>query len=55
MTMKYISLKAFDGTIVRVKDTKAKEFIDTQEKIKQLLKEGKDLKEIKEILKKDNK
>lgn len=53
--MKYISLKAFDGTIVRVKENKVDEFIAYQEKIKNLLKEGKSIKEINEILKNNNK
>lgn len=53
--MKYVSLKAFDGTIVRVEESKIKTFIAQQERIKKLINEGKSLDEIKEILKKDNK
>lgn len=53
--MKYFSLKAFDGTIVRVEESKVKTFMAQQEKIKKMISEGKSLEEIKEILKNDNK
>ena len=47
--MKYFSLKAFDGTIVRVEESKVKTFMAQQEKIKKMLSEGKSLEEIKMI------
>ena len=53
--MKYVSVKAFDGTIVRVEESKVKEYLSTQEKIKKLVKSGKSLEEIKKILEDDNK
>ena len=53
--MKFVSLKAYDGTIVRVEESKVKLFKDQQEKIKLLLDEGKSIEEIKDILKNSNK
>ena len=53
--MKYVSLKAFDGTIVRVEESKVKDFLVRQEKIKSLLEQGKTIEEIMDILKNSNK
>ena len=53
--MKFVSLKAYDGTIVRVEESKIEIFKAQQEKIKLLLNEGKSVEEIKEILKNSNK
>ena len=45
--MKYVSLKAFDGTIVRVEESKVKTFVAQQERIKKLYEEIKIIKKLK--------
>lgn len=51
--MKLVSVRAYDNTIVRVPIDKLEEFNVRQNKIKQLLDEGKSIKEIMEIIKED--
>lgn len=53
--MKYVSMKAFDGTIVRVEESRIIQFKIQQEKIKALLNEGKKIEDIQKILKDNNK
>lgn len=53
--MKYFSLKAYDGTIVRVEEGKVEEFKKSQENIKKLLESGKSIEQIKKIMKENNK
>ena len=49
--MDYVTLKSYDGKLVRVPEEKKDEYLRNQEKIKMYLSEGKSIKEIKEILK----
>jgi len=53
--MKYVILKAYDGTIVRVEESKVKIFNENQEKIKKLLEKGKTIEEIQKIISEENK
>ena len=53
--MKFVSLKAYDGTVVRVEESKVEIFKAQQERIKLLLDQGKSIEEIKDILKNSNK
>ena len=46
-----ITLKSYDGKLVRVPEGKKEEYLRNQERIKMYLDEGKSLEEIKEILK----
>lgn len=46
-----ITLKSYDGKLVRVPEDKKEEYLRNQERIKMYLDEGKSLEEIKEILK----
>ena len=48
--MNYITLKSYDGKLVRVLEEKKDEYLRNQERIKMYLDEGKSIKEIKEIL-----
>ena len=52
--MKYIMVKSYDNKIVRIPEDKKEEYLNTQEKIKHLLKQGKTLQEIKELIKNEN-
>ena len=47
--MEYITLKSYDGKMVRVPIEKKEEYIRNQEKIKIYLEQGKTIEEIKEI------
>ncbi len=49
--MEYITLKSYDGKMVRVPYEKKEEYIRNQNKIKKLIEQGKNIDEIKEILK----
>ena len=46
-----ITLKSYDGKLVRVPEEKKEEYLRNQERIKMYLAEGKSIEEIKEILK----
>lgn len=48
--MEYVTVKSYDGKLVRVPEEKLEEYIKSQEEIKKYLKEGKTIKEIKEII-----
>ena len=48
--MEYVTLKSYDGTLVRVSFDKKEEYIKTQEKIKELLNNGKTIDEILKLL-----
>lgn len=48
---KMISVKSYDGKIVRIEESKLDEFNKRTEKIKQLISEGKTLDEITKLLK----
>jgi len=48
---KYVSVKAYDGTIVRISEDKLEEFNAQQELIKHLLSSGKSLDEVIALLK----
>ena len=52
--MKYIMVKSYDNKIVRIPEDKKEEYLNIQEKIKYLLKQGKTLEEIKELIKNEN-
>ena len=49
--MDYVTLKSYDGKLVRVPEEKKEEYLKNQERIKMYLDEGKGIEEIKEILK----
>ena len=49
--MEYITLKSYDVKMVRVPYEKKEEYIENQNKIKELIEQGKNIDEIKEILK----
>ncbi len=53
--MEYVTVRSYDGKLVRVEASKKDEYLRTQEKIKSLIKSGKSLEEIKEIMKNDGK
>lgn len=53
--MEYVTVRSYDGKLVRVEVSKKDEYLRTQEKIKYLIKSGKSLEEIKEIMKDDGK
>ena len=46
-----VTLKSYDGKLVRVPEEKKEEYLRNQERIKMYLDEGKSIEEIKEILK----
>ena len=46
--MEYVTVKSYDGKLVRVPEEKLEEYIKSE--IKKYLKEGKTIKEIKEII-----
>ena len=46
----YVTLKSYDGKLVRVPEEKKKEYIRNQEKIKVYLSKGKTMEEVKELL-----
>ena len=46
----YVTLKSYDGKLVRVPEEKKEEYLRNQEMIKLYLDEGKTIEEIKEIL-----
>ena len=46
----YVTLKSYDGKLVRVPEEKKEEYLRKQEMIKLYLDEGKTIEEIKEIL-----
>ena len=49
--MEYVTLKSYDGKMVRVPLEKKDEYIRNQKLIKMYIEEGKGIEEIKEILK----
>lgn len=49
-----VLVEAYDGTIVRVPIDKKDEYLELQNKIKEYIKEGKSIKDIKNILKEVN-
>ena len=49
--MEYITLKSYDGKMVRVPYEKKEKYLQNQNKIKSLIKEGKNIDEIMELLK----
>lgn len=51
--MKFVNVKAYDNTIVRIPIDKLEEFNSKQNKIKLLLDEGKSIKEIMKIINED--
>ena len=51
MNENYITLKSYDGNLVKVPEDKKDEYLRNQERIKTYLSEGKSIEEIKEILK----
>ena len=51
--MDYVTLKSYDGKIVRVPEERKEEYLRNQERIKMYLSEGKSIEEIKEILKEE--
>lgn len=53
--MKFVFVKSFDGTIVRIKKDELSKFEKNQEKIKNWEKEGLSLKKINDRLKKEGK
>jgi hypothetical protein len=48
---KLVSVRAFDGTIVRIPESKLEIFTVQQNKLKRLLNEGKSVDEIKSLIK----
>ena len=46
-----VTLKSYNGKLVRVPEEKQEEYLRNQERIKMYLDEGKSIEEIKEILK----
>ena len=48
--MEYVTLKSYDGSLVRVPFDKKEEYIKTQEEIKELLNNGKSIDEILKLL-----
>ena len=46
-----VSVKAYDGTVVRIPENKVKEFLLRQEKIKELIKKGESTKDVLRLLK----
>lgn len=46
----YVTLKSYDGKLVRVPEEKKDEYLRNQERIRVYLDEGKSMEEIKEIL-----
>ena len=52
--MKYVMVKSYDNKIVKIPEDKKEEYLNMQEKIKYLLKQGKTLEEIKELIKNEN-
>ena len=48
---KIVSVRAFDGTIVRIPESKLESFTVQQNKLKRLLNEGKSVDEIKSLIK----
>ena len=48
--MEYITLKSYDGKMVKVPYEKKEEYLKNQNRIKSLIDEGKSIDEIKEIL-----
>lgn len=46
----FVSVKSYDGTIVRIPKEKIKEFKANQEKIKDMLNKGKSIEEIKVLI-----
>ena len=51
----YVTLKSYDGKLVRVPEDKKEEYIRNQERIKAYLNEGKSFEEIKELLNNEQK
>lgn len=51
--MEYVTVKSYDGKLVRVELDKKDNYLKTQDSIKKLLESGKTEEEIKEILKDD--
>jgi len=51
MMDRLVSVKAYDGTIVRIPESKINEFTIRQERIKKLLKEGRTIEEVLILLK----
>ena len=49
--MEYITVESYDGKMVRVPMDKKEEYLRKQKQIKMYLEQGKDIEEIKEILK----
>ena len=49
--MEYITLTSYNGKLVRVPIDKKEEYIRKQKQIKMYLEQGKDIEEMKEILK----
>ena len=49
--MEYITVESYDRKLVRVPMDKKEEYLRNQEQIKMYLEQGKDIEEIKEILK----
>ena len=47
----FVSVKSYDGTIVRVSRDKLKEFSTRQDKIREMINKGKTLEEIKILIK----
>jgi len=48
--MEYVTVKSYDGKLVRIKEEKVKEYLEKQEEIKMLLKQGKTKEEIRNII-----
>ncbi len=53
LIMDFVTLKSYDGKIVRVPEERKDEYLRNQERIKMYLSEGKTTEEIKEILKEE--
>ena len=48
--MEYVTVKSYDGKLVRIKEEKVKEYLEKQEEIKMLIKQGKTKEEIRKII-----
>lgn len=51
---KYIEVKSYNGSLVRIEESHKEEYLKNQEKIKKLLQEGKSLDQALENMKKVN-
>ncbi len=51
---KYIEVRSYDGSLVRIEEGEKDRYLKNQEKIKKLLQEGKSLDQVIELMKEEN-